>query len=62
LLDQIAFFLRVGADSFSVPGNWSASDIEKSEGLFSNVYQPAADQRPTISELRRGQYAAAAAE
>lgn len=53
LLDQIAFFVRVGADSFTLPGNWSETEVEKATGLISNVYQPSADHRPTILDLRR---------
>lgn len=53
LLDQIAFFLRVGVDSFTLAGNWSQSEIERATGLISNVYQPSTDHRATIWELRR---------
>lgn len=53
LLDQIAFFLRVGVDSFTIPANWSQTDVEQALGLISNVYQPSADHRPTILDLRR---------
>lgn len=53
LLDQIAFFLRVGVDSFTLAGNWSQTEIERATGLISNVYQPSADHRPTIGDLRR---------
>lgn len=53
LLDQIAFFLRVGVNSFTLAGNWSQNEIERATGLISNVYQPSADHRPTIGDLRR---------
>lgn len=53
LLDQIAFFVRVGVDSFALPGNWSESGLETATGRISNVYQPSADHRPTILDLRR---------
>jgi uncharacterized protein (DUF934 family) len=53
LLDQIAFYLRLGVDSFTLAGNWSQSEIERATGLISNVYQPSVDHRPTIGDLRR---------
>lgn len=61
LLDQIAFFLRVGVNSFTLPVNWSESDVETATGLISNVYQPSADHRPTILDLRRHTIVTAAA-
>lgn len=61
LLDQIAFFRRVGVDSFVLPGNWSQSEVETAAGLISNVYQPSADHRPTILDLRRRMIVTAAA-
>ena len=62
LLDQIAFFLRVGVNSFVLPGNWSESEVETATGLISNVYQPSADRRPTILDLRRRTIVTAAAQ
>lgn len=61
LLDQIAFFLRVGVDSFSLPVNWSESEVQTATGQISNVYQPSADHRPTIPDLRRSTIVTAAA-
>ncbi len=61
LLDQIAFFLRVGVTSFALPGNWSEAEVETATGLISNVYQPSADHRPTILDLRRRTMVTAAA-
>ena len=61
LLDQMAFFLRVGVNSFTLPGNWSESEVETATGLISNVYQPSADHRPTILDLRRRTIVTAAA-
>ena len=61
LLDQIAFYLRVGVNSFALPGNWSQSAVETATGLISNVYQPSADHRPTILDLRRRTIVMAAA-
>ncbi len=54
LLDQIAFFMRVGVDSFTLPENLSAADVEKAVGQISNVYQPSSDHRRTIRDLRNG--------
>jgi uncharacterized protein (DUF934 family) len=54
LMDQIAFFMRVGVDSFTLPENLSAADVEKAVGQISNVYQPSSDHRLTIRDLRRG--------
>lgn len=62
LLDQIAFFLRVGVNSFTIPGNWPAADVQKAAALISEVYQPSVDQRPTIADLRRRALLRAAAE
>jgi len=61
LLDQIAFYLRVGVDSVTLSANWSQSDVERATGLISNVYQPSADHRPTILDLRRRTTVTAAA-
>jgi len=61
LLDQIAFFLRVGVTSFALPGNWSPGEVQTATGLISNVYQPSADHRPTILDLRRRTIVTAAA-
>jgi uncharacterized protein (DUF934 family) len=59
LLDQIAFFMRVGVDSFTLPENLSAADVEKAVGQISNVYQPSSDHRLTIRDLRHGTVLAA---
>jgi uncharacterized protein (DUF934 family) len=52
LLDQIAFFLRVGVDSFALPAKIAAADVNRSLPMISNVYQPAADGRITVRDLR----------
>ena len=59
LLDQIAFFMRVGVDSFTLPENLPAADVEKAVGQISNVYQPSSDHRLTIRDLRHGTMLAA---
>jgi uncharacterized protein (DUF934 family) len=53
LPDQIAFFLRVGVDSFALPGNISAGQVETALGQISEFYQPSTDRRLTIRDLRR---------
>jgi uncharacterized protein (DUF934 family) len=52
LLDQMAFFLRVGVDSFTLPDKIPAAEISRAVTLISNVYQPAPDGRLTIRDLR----------
>ena len=55
LLDQIAFFLRLGVESFVVPETVQASEIRRVIGMISISYQPSPDGRPTIRELRHRQ-------
>jgi uncharacterized protein (DUF934 family) len=52
LKDQIAFFSRVGADSFDISQNISPDDVQMALKEISNVYQPSVDGRRTIPELR----------
>ena len=52
LLDQIAFFLRVGVDSFTLPDKIQATEINRAVAMIGNVYQPAPDGRVTIRDLR----------
>jgi uncharacterized protein (DUF934 family) len=52
LLDQIAFFTRVGVDAFDVAPNISLADIEAVLREISDVYQPSVDGRVTIRDLR----------
>ena len=52
LLDQIAFFLRVGIDSFTLPDKIPAAEISRAVAMISDVYQPAPDGRVTIRDLR----------
>jgi uncharacterized protein (DUF934 family) len=55
LLDQIAFFTRVGVDAFDVPPNISVADIQAALHEISDVYQPSVDGRVTIRDLRARQ-------
>ena len=52
LLDQIAFFTRVGVDAFDVAPNISVADIQTALHEISDVYQPSVDGRVTIRDLR----------
>ncbi len=55
LLDQIAFYTRVGVDAFDVAPNISVADIETALHEISGVYQPSVDGRATIQDLRTRQ-------
>ena len=52
LKDQLAFYARVGVDAFELPRELPLADIEAALHEISNVYQPSADGRTTIQELR----------
>ncbi len=52
LKDQIAFFARVGVDSFELNKSLSAAEIEAAGNEISHVYQPSVDGQATIRELR----------
>jgi uncharacterized protein (DUF934 family) len=55
LLDQIAFYTRVGVDAFDVAPNISVADIQTALHEISDVYQPSVDGRITIRDLRARQ-------
>ena len=52
LLDQIAFYARVGVDAFDIAQNIGVPAIEAALHEISNVYQPSVDARATIRNLR----------
>jgi uncharacterized protein (DUF934 family) len=52
LLDQMAFFLRVGVDSFTLPQKFPSAEISRAVAMISNAYQPAPDGKVTIRDLR----------
>ncbi len=52
LRDQVAFFTRVGVDSFELPRPATESDLEAARSEISQVYQPSVDGRETIWDLR----------
>jgi uncharacterized protein (DUF934 family) len=54
LLDQIAFYMRVGADAFEITQNISPEAIKHALTEITDVYQRSVDGRPTIRDLRAG--------
>jgi uncharacterized protein (DUF934 family) len=55
LKDQVAFFTRVGVDSFDLPRPVTEVDVEAVRAEISQVYQPSVDGRETIWDLRARQ-------
>jgi len=54
LYDQLAFMHRVGIDAFEVPENITLPEFHRALGEMTDVYQPSADGRKTIRQLRAG--------
>ena len=52
IYDQVALLHRVGVDAFEVPDKITVDEFNRALGEMSNVYQPSADGRKTIRELR----------
>ena len=52
LYDQIAYQRRVGFDEWEVAEGFTPDDLHRALGEITNVYQPSADGRKTIRELR----------
>ncbi len=52
LRDQVAFFARVGVDSFDLPRPITETDVRAVRAEISQVYQPSVDGRQTIWDLR----------
>lgn len=52
LRDQLAFYMRVGVDSFELPRPVTDADIEAARAEISHVYQHSVDGRATIWDLR----------
>lgn len=52
LYDQIAYQRRVGFDAWEVANGFTPDDLHRALNEISNVYQPSADRRKTIRELR----------
>ena len=53
--DQVAFFARVGVDSFDLPRPVTEADVQAVRAEISEVYQPSVDGRETIWDLRARQ-------
>jgi len=58
LYDQLAFMKRVGIDAFEVQENVTPADLRRALGEMSDVYQPSADGRKTIRDLRAAAHTA----
>lgn len=54
LYDQISYQHRVGFDAWLVPDTFRLEEFTKALGEMTNVYQPSADGKKTIRELRAG--------
>mgnify|MGYP000977447912 FL=1 len=52
LYDQIAHQRRVGFDAWEVANGFTPDDLHRALNEISNVYQPSADGRKTIRQLR----------
>jgi len=52
LYDQIAYLLRTGFDAFD--SNFTLEDFDRARAEMSAVYQPSADGKKTIRDLRSG--------
>lgn len=52
LYDQIAYMHRVGFDAWNVPDGFPLEQFNRALGEITNVYQPSADGKKTIRELR----------
>ena len=52
LFDQVNYQHRVGFDAWEVPDDFTIAQFQKALGEITNVYQPSADGRKTIRDLR----------
>ena len=52
LYDQINYQHRVGFDAWDVPDHFTLAQFQSALGEMTDVYQPSADGRKTIRELR----------
>ncbi len=52
LFDQIAYLHRTGFDAFEVKDNFTLEDFRRALAEMTNVYQPSADGKKTIRDLR----------
>ncbi|HEY4075857.1 MAG TPA: DUF934 domain-containing protein [Rhizomicrobium sp.] len=54
LYDQVSYQHRVGFDAWEVPDNFTIEMFNRALSEMTNVYQPSADGKKTIRELRVG--------
>jgi len=54
LYDQLAYMARTGFDAWDVSQDFALDDFRRAFSEMANVYQPSADGRKTIRELRAG--------
>ena len=54
LFDQIFYLTRTGCDAFEVADGVTAGQFNRALGEITNVYQPSADGKKTIRDLRAG--------
>ena len=52
LYDQLAFMARVGFDAWDVKDGFKLAQFERAMSEMTHVYQPSADGKKTIRELR----------
>jgi uncharacterized protein (DUF934 family) len=52
LYDQVAYQKRVGFDAWLVPDGFTIEQFRRALAEMTNVYQPSADGKPTIRQLR----------
>ena len=52
IYDQIPLLHRVGVDAFELPEKITLAQVRRALGEMKNVYQPSADGRKTIRDLR----------
>ena len=54
IYDQIAHLKRVGFDAWDLPEGFTLETFNRALGEITNPYQPSADGKKTIRELRAG--------
>jgi uncharacterized protein (DUF934 family) len=54
IYDQIAYLHRVGCDAFEVPEGFTLEQYRRALSEITHPYQPSADGKKTIRELRAG--------
>ncbi len=54
LYDQLSYQHRTGFDAWEVPDHFTLEQFNRALGEMNNVYQPSADGKKTIRQLRAG--------